>query len=182
MNKKRTAWGNKKWRLDIYELTKPDGEKVETAVVRHPGAVVLVPIDEMGNVLMLKQYRLPLDQTILEIPAGTRESKQEEWEVCAQRELREETGFRANKFVDLGIMWPLPGTSDEELKLFLATELTPDPLPQDFDEVIEVVPMPLDDLCKMALDGRMQDMKSCAALLRVNAYLNLSSANAKADA
>ncbi len=172
MTFKRTIWGSEKWRLDGYELQKPDGSMVETAVVRHPGAVILVPIDENGDVLMLKQYRLPLDQTILEIPAGTRESKQEPWEECAQRELREETGFRAERFTNLGLLWPLPGTSDEELTLFMADRLVADPLPQDFDEEIEVVPMPLDKLCCMALDGRMQDMKSCVALLRVQAYLN----------
>lgn len=168
----RTAWNSNKWRLDVYDLIKPNGETVETAVVRHPGAVIIVPINAEGNVLMLKQYRLPLDQTILEIPAGTRESKNEDWLECAQRELREETGCRAGSFIDLGLYWPLPGTSDEELKLFLATELTDDPLPQDFDEEIEVVPMNLDELCEMALDGRLQDMKSCAAVLRVKHHLS----------
>ena len=167
----RTAWQSIKWRLDVYDLSKPSGETVETAVVRHPGAVVLVPINSDGQVLMLKQYRLPLDQTILEIPAGTRESKEEAWLECAQRELREETGFRADTFVDLGLYWPLPGTSDEELKLFFATGLTHDPLPQDFDEESEFVPMALDELCEMALDGRMRDMKSCAAVLRVKHHL-----------
>ena len=172
MKPKRTAWQNNKWRLDIYELTKPDGKLVETAVVRHPGAVMMVPITAAGKVLMLKQYRLPLDQTILEIPAGTRESKDEPWLDCAQRELREETGFRAEHFVDLGILWPIPGSSDEEQKLFLATGLAHDPLPQDFDEQIEVVEMELDELCAMALDGRMQDSKSGLSLLRAKHYLD----------
>ncbi len=171
MDVKKTAWESEKWRLDIYELTKPDGAQVETAVVRHPGAVMLVPVDEKGMVLMLKQYRLPLDETILEVPAGTRETKEEPWLICAQRELREETGHRAAEFHDLGLLWPLPGTSDEELMLYLATGLTHDPLPQDFDEEIEVVRIGLDELCAMALDGRMQDMKSGLAVLRAQAYL-----------
>ena len=171
MDVKKTAWESEKWRLDIYELTKPDGAQVETAVVRHPGAVMLVPVDENGMVLMLKQYRLPLDETILEVPAGTRENKEEPWLICAQRELREETGHRADEFHDLGLLWPLPGTSDEELMLYLATGLTHDPLPQDFDEEIEVVRIGLDELCAMALDGRMQDMKSGLAVLRAQAYL-----------
>ena len=132
---------------------------------------MLVPVDENGMVLMLKQYRLPLDETILEVPAGTRENKEEPWLICAQRELREETGHRAAEFHDLGLLWPLPGTSDEELMLYLATGLTHDPLPQDFDEEIEVVRIGLDELCAMALDGRMQDMKSGLAVLRAQAYL-----------
>jgi len=172
MKPKRTAWQNSKWRLDIYDLTKPNGELVETAVVRHPGAVMMVPITEEGKVLMLRQYRLPLDQIILEIPAGTKESKNEPWLECAQRELREETGFRADNFVDLGILWPMPGSSDEEQKLFLATGLTPDPLPQDFDEQIEVVEMDLDELCTMPLNGRIQDSKSGLSLLRAKHYLD----------
>ncbi|MFK7801255.1 MAG: NUDIX hydrolase [Anaerolineae bacterium] len=171
MELKRTAWQNSKWKLDIYDLQKPDGTKVEAGVVRHPGAVILVPIDENGAVLMLKQYRLPLDTVILEIPAGTRESRLEPWLECAQRELREETGYRAAEFEDLGLLWPLPGASDEELTLFMATGLTADPLPQDFDEQIEVVHMDLNELCEMALDGRLQDMKSCVALLRVQRFL-----------
>jgi ADP-ribose pyrophosphatase len=171
MEPKRTAWQNNKWRLDIYELEKPDGSIEEAGIVRHPGAVILVPVDVNGEVLMLKQYRLPLDTVILEIPAGTRESKSEPWLECAQRELREETGYRAAKFHNLGLLWPLPGASDEELTLFVATDLTSDPLPQDFDEQIEVVRMNLDELCEMALDGRMQDMKSCVALLRAQRFL-----------
>lgn len=174
MNPKRTAWQNSKWRLDIYELAKPDGERVETAVVRHPGAVMMVPLTAAGKVLMLKQYRLPLDQVILEIPAGTRESKAEPWLDCAQRELREETGFRGETFIDLGTLWPIPGSSDEEQNLFLVTGLTHDPLPQDFDEQIEVVEMDLDELCMMALDGRIQDSKSGLSLLRAKHYLSQS--------
>lgn len=171
MQVKRTAWQNEKWRLDVYDLEKPDGSKVETGVVRHPGAVILVPIDDNGDVVMLRQYRLPLNKIILEIPAGTRETKAEPWLECAQRELREETGFRAAEFHNLGLLWPLPGASDEELTLFVATGLTRDPLPQDFDEEIEIVHMDLDELCAMALDGRLQDMKSCVALLRAQRFL-----------
>ena len=167
----KTLWESSKWRIDIYDLEKPDGTLVETAVVRHPGAVLLVPVDENGKVLMLKQYRLPLDDFILEIPAGTRESKREPWLECAQRELREETGYRAAEFHDLGLLWPMPSTSDEEQTLFVARGLTLDPLPQDFDEQIEVVRIGLDELCEMALDGRMHDAKSCVSLLRAQRFL-----------
>ena len=172
MEPTKTVWESSKWRIDIYELEKPDGSAVETAVVRHPGAVLLVPIDENGKVLMLKQYRLPMDRFILEVPAGTRESNSEPWLECAQRELREETGYRAAEFHDLGLLWPMPSTSDEEQTLFVAMGLTHDPLPQDFDEQIEVVRMELDELCEMALDGRMQDAKSCVSILRAQRFLS----------
>jgi ADP-ribose pyrophosphatase len=121
------------------------------------------------QVLMLRQYRPALDETILELPAGTRE-RAEPWLECAQRELREETGYRAAQFTSLGYIWPAPGLSSEVMAIYLATGLTPDPLPADFDEQFELVPMPLVDLLEMARDGRLQDAKSVIALLRTQAW------------
>ena len=119
---------------------------------------------------MLRQYRHVLDQTILELPAGTRDWD-EDWLTCAQRELREETGYRAEKFTPLGHIWPAPGISDELMHLYLAEILTPDPLPGDEDEAIEVTPMLLNDLVEMAWNGRMQDAKSVVGILRTAHYL-----------
>ena len=123
------------WRLRLDTLQLPDGRTLEKAAVEHPGAVVLVPLWPSVNgpeVLMLRQYRHVLDQTILELPAGTR-GWEEDWLACAQRELREETGHRAAKFTPLGQIWPAPGISDELMQLYLAEELTPAPLPVDED-------------------------------------------------
>ena len=128
----------------------------------------------MGDqVVMLRQYRLTLDTQILEVPAGTRR-EEESWADCAQRELREETGYRAGKWHDLGRVWPAPGITDEVMAVYLASELTPDPLPADVDEEIELVPMPLDVVIAMAVDGRLQDAKSIVGILRTAAYLNKS--------
>lgn len=159
------------WRLEKIERQRPDGQRDTTAVVRHPGAVALIPVTDAGEVLLIHQYRLAFDQTIVEIPAGTR-GWDEDWLLCAQRELREESGFRASNFVDLGEIWPAPGVSDERIRLYLATGLTPDPLPQDFDEEIEVVAVPLAEAVGMAVDGRIADAKSVAALVRANHFLN----------
>ncbi|NJN54156.1 MAG: NUDIX hydrolase [Anaerolineae bacterium] len=122
------------------------------------------------EILMLRQYRLALDATILELPAGTR-GWQEPWQECAQRELREETGFRAAHFSHLGQIWPAPGLTDEVMHLVLAQDLTADPLPGDVDETIEVIPMPLSELIEMAQDGRLQDAKSVVALWRTAVYI-----------
>lgn len=159
------------WRLETVERPRPDGRVDQAAVVRHPGAVALVPLTAANEVLLIHQYRLALDQTIIEIPAGTR-GWDEDWLVCAQRELREETGYRAAKLVELGEIWPAPGVSDEIIKLYVATGLTADPLPQDVDEEIELVAYPLAEAVAMARDGRLADAKSVASLLRVNFYLN----------
>lgn len=165
----RIAWEGK-WRVRVETLRLADGRLLERAAIEHPGAVVILPLtfapgDSEPRVLMLRQYRHALDRTILELPAGTREPA-EPWLDCAQRELQEETGYRADSFVPLGEIWPAPGLSNERMALFLAMGLTADPRPMDADEEIAVETWPLDALVDMALDGRLEDAKSVVALLR----------------
>jgi ADP-ribose pyrophosphatase len=167
--KSQLIWQGRSWQLNFVQTTLPDGHLLEDGVVDHPGSVVIVPL-EGEEVLMLQQYRLALDEVILELPAGTREAG-EDWLECAKRELQEETGHRANTWTELGRLWPAPGLSNELMAVYLATDLTPDPLPADVDEVIELRPMPLEELVAMARDGRLQDAKSTAGILRTAAYL-----------
>jgi ADP-ribose pyrophosphatase len=156
-------WQGNSWQLVSRQIELDSGNTVEKAYIDHPGAVVLVPM--LGDkVLMLRQYRIPLDRVILELPAGTRDP-QEDWVVCAQRELREETGYRAEQLVNLGEMWSAPGVSNERMAIFLADGLSPAPLPQDEDEMIEVVAMPLAELVEMALSGVLDDAKSVVGVL-----------------
>ncbi|MCP4362841.1 MAG: NUDIX hydrolase [Chloroflexi bacterium] len=162
------VWQGSSWRLRVDSLQMPDGTAVTRGIIEHPGSVVLVPLRPSANgpeILMLRQYRLAFDDTILELPAGTR-GWDEDWLICAQRELREETGFRAAQFTSLGEVWPAPGLSDERMHIYLAQELTLDPLPSDADEMIELAPMLLSDLLLMAQDGRLQDAKSVVAVWR----------------
>ncbi len=112
----------------------------------------------------------------MELPAGTR-GWQEDWLVCAQRELREETGQRAEKLTDLGEIWPAPGLSNERMRLYVAQELSADPLPGDADEQIEVTPMLLSELVTMTYDGRIQDAKSIVGILKTAAFLQTSQPN-----
>lgn len=171
--KSRVVWQGSSWHLWVEEVVLPDGEVLERGFIRHPGAVVLVPL-QMANgrhdVLMLRQYRAAVAETVLELPAGTR-GWDEAWLQCAQRELREETGYRAAQFTALGRIWSAPGLSSELMAIYLATDLTPDPLPADADEIIEVQPMPLAEVVTMAQDGRLQDGKSVVAILRTAVYL-----------
>lgn len=167
-------WQGTSWRFRVAELEAPNGERVTKGVIEHPGAVVLVPLregDSGPEVLMLRQYRLALGRTILELPAGTR-GWDEDWLICAQRELREETGFRAAAFHFLGEFWPLPGISNELMRLYLATDLQADPLPGDLDEEIELAPMPLAELVGMAQDGRLHDAKSMIGVWQTAVFLN----------
>ena len=165
----RIVWQGK-WRLRVDSFRLADGRLYERGAIDHPGAVVLVPLVESTEgdepqVLMLRQYRPALGHTILELPAGTREAD-EPWLLCAQRELQEETGYRAAAFTPLGEVWAAPGLTNERMALFLATGLTADPLPMDVDEEIAVEPWPLRELAAMAIDGRLEDAKSVVAVLR----------------
>lgn len=169
----KIAWSGTSWRLRVDEWQDPNGQSYEKGVVEHPGSVVLLPLSG-ENVIMIQQYRHSLGQTILELPAGTRHWD-EDWLPCAQRELREETGYRAETFTPLGQVWAAPGLSDEVMHLFLASGLSPDPLPADADEMITLQPMPLTELVNMALDGRLADAKSVVTILRAAAYLNKQS-------
>lgn len=167
------VWQGDSWYVREDTRRLPDGTAVTRGIIVHPGSVVLVPLRPSPNgpeILMLRQYRQTLGQTILELPAGTRHWD-EAWLDCAQRELREETGCRAGQFISLGEIWPAPGLTDEVMHIFLAQELTPDPLPGDVDETIEVTPMLLAELVVMAQDGRLQDAKSVVAVWRTAVYL-----------
>jgi ADP-ribose pyrophosphatase len=163
------AWVGPSWRFRIDTYLQPDGSMEEKGVVEHPGSVVLAPMMD-DRVIMLQQYRSTLGQQILELPAGTR-GWNEPWLACAQRELREETGYRAGEFIPLGEVWPAPGLSSERMAIFLARQLSRDPLPADFDEEIVLMPMLLAELVSMAHDGRLQDAKSVVAVLRLANYL-----------
>jgi len=171
----RLVWDGPSWRFNVETLLLSDGSTLERGKIAHPGAVVLVPVLATENVpiiVMIRQYRHVLNQTIWELPAGTR-SWDEAWLLCAQRELQEETGYRASQFLHLGDIWPTPGLSDELMKLYLATDLSLDPLPADVDEEIEVVPMPLDVLMQMVQNGRIQDAKTIIGLWKTAVLYNI---------
>ncbi|WP_374689190.1 NUDIX hydrolase [Promineifilum sp.] len=169
----RIAWEGK-WRVRVSTYRLADGQLYERGAIEHPGAVVLLPVrrgPDGYDVLMLRQYRPALDKTILELPAGTRDPA-ESWLDCAQRELQEETGYRAATFTPLGEVWAAPGLSNERMALFVAADLTADPRPMDVDEEIAVEVWPLGELAAMALDGRLEDAKSVVAILRAAQYLS----------
>jgi ADP-ribose pyrophosphatase len=168
----RIVWEGK-WRVRVDTFRLAGGQRYERGAIEHPGAVVLAPVrpgPDGYEVLMLRQYRPALDKTILELPAGTRDPA-ESWLDCAQRELQEETGYRAATLTPLGEVWVAPGLSNERMALFLAADLTADPRPMDVDEEIAVEVWPLAELAAMALDGRLEDAKSVVAILRAANYL-----------
>lgn len=151
----------------------PDGRHVWFDVVVHRGAVVILPLDDEGNLLFVRQYRHPAGQELLELPAGTLE-KDEPPEECAHREIREETGMAANAMIRLGGFYLAPGYSTEYMHVFLARALSPAPLETDADEFLSVERVPLSLAFQMAAQGQIQDAKSLAALFLARPYLESS--------
>jgi len=149
--------------LRIDHLRYPSGRETSHDVVVHPGGVTLLPIDAEGNVLFVSQYRHAIGRELLELPAGTLDDG-EDPEVCAQRELQEETGYRAAKIESLGGFYSAPGYCTEYLPTFLCTDLTEARLQGDEDS-ISVVRIPLDEALAMASGGEIEDAKTLAALL-----------------
>jgi len=154
-------------RLELLQVEGPDGRRREREVVRHPRAVAFVPLleeDGQQKVILVRQYRAPLDKEILEIPAGTLEAGESPLE-CAERELSEETGYRARHWEKLAEFYTSPGFCDEQLTLFLARELEPlGGNHPDEGEFLQIEKIPLEGLRVMLKDGRLADAKTLIGL------------------
>ena len=152
--------------FDVREdtLMTADGRRYTRQIVHHPGAVAIVPIDADDNVLMVRQYRHPIEQRLLEIPAGVVEIG-ESPDDTAQRELREETGFATRNLRAVGGIYSSPGFCDEMVYMYIARDLIPSRLPADDDEDISVERVPLSQAGRLIRLGEIQDAKSVAGLL-----------------
>ncbi len=148
-------------RVDRVKL--PSGRSTIREVVEHAPVVAIVPLDGQGNVLLVRQYRLPVKRSLLEIPAGGVDPG-ESAEEAAQRELQEEVGERAGRLEHLCSLFLSPGYSDEYMHLYLATELEPSVLKADVDESIEVVRLPLSEALQLIERGEICDAKTIVGL------------------
>ncbi len=137
----------------------PDGGTAEREYVVHPGAAMILPVLDDGRLLMVRQYRHPLKQVVVEFPAGKIDPG-EGTLLCAQRELLEETGYSASEWEYLGVFHPLVSYSDEVIHIYRACGLTAGQASPDEEEFVEVVPMSLDQLKAGILDGSMTDAKT----------------------
>jgi ADP-ribose pyrophosphatase len=147
------------------ELRLPSGRTVVRQVVKHPGAVVIIPQLEDSRLVLIAQYRFAVGETLLEFPAGTLETGEAPLD-CARRELIEETGYRAEHWRALGIMYPSPGFCDEKQYLFVATGLVPKQAAGDEDEILEVKRLTVQEVERAMADGALVDAKSIAAYAR----------------
>lgn len=148
----------------IDTFTAPDGTTIRRDFIMHPGAVVILPVLDAGRVVLLRNHRWVVGETLWEVPAGTREPN-EPLDACARRELEEETGYTAAKWTSLGFLYASPGVMNEQLHLFVAENLTAGAMRPEADEQLEPVIVPLADAVRMCLSGEIRDAKTITALL-----------------
>ncbi len=149
----------------------PNGQTTDLDVVVHGGAVVAVPVDADGNLWFVRQYRHAAGVELLELPAGSVEEGEDLVE-GARRELQEEIGMSAGSIEKIGAFYLAPGYSTELLHIFLARDLSFDPLPGDDDEFLQVEQYAIAEAYRMAETGVLQDAKSLAALFLVRPLLH----------
>jgi ADP-ribose pyrophosphatase len=152
-------------RVAVDTVVTPSGRTVQRDAVLHPGAVAILPVLDSERIVLLRNFRFVIGETLWEVPAGTCEPT-EPIETTAVRELEEETGYTAAKWTSLGFLYASPGVLDEKLHLFVAEGLTAGPSRPEADEQLEPVVVPLAEAVAMVLDGRIRDAKTAALLLR----------------
>lgn len=149
---------------DTVEL--PNGHRTIRELIRHVGAVCVVPVTEDGRVVVERQYRYPIDGVITEIPAGKLDSKAEDRLSAAKRELWEETGITADRWTDMGLYYGAPAYTDEKITMYLAQGLHRGQQHLDEDEFLNVETVPIADLVEDILSGTITDGKTQAAVLK----------------
>ena len=149
----------------------PDGNKASREYITHPGGVCVVPLTDNNEVLMVKQYRYPYSEVVLEIPAGKKDIGEEPF-TTGKRELKEETGATAKEYIDLGELYPSPGYCGEIIWMYGAKGLEFGDVSPDEDEFLEVEKVPLEKAVEMILSGKIKDAKTQAAILKIKLLID----------
>jgi 8-oxo-dGTP pyrophosphatase MutT (NUDIX family) len=150
--------------VEVLRFTDEHGRTVQREVVRHPGAVVIVPVLDDGRLVLIRNYRIAVDDRLWELPAGKLEPG-EDPQHAAARELEEETGYRPGRVRRLGAFYSSPGFADEKLQAFIAEDLAFVGQNLEPGEEIETAPLPPEEVRAMIANGRICDGKSIAAIL-----------------
>lgn len=156
--------------VETVQARLPDGKVRAFDLVRHPGAVTILPLDDQGRIWFVRQYRIGAGRVMLELPAGVVNAGEEPAE-CAAREVREEVGLAARKIERLGGFFIAPGYTSEYLDIYLARDLYPARLPGDEDEFLQTEAVPAAQAYAMARAGEIEDAKTLATLLLAEARL-----------
>jgi ADP-ribose pyrophosphatase len=167
---KQVIYDGAKVRLEVHHLEDEDtGKRHKREVVVHPGAVVVLAIDDQDRVLLIRNRRYAIDQILIELPAGTLEKKEDPMN-CAGRELLEETGYLARRLKPIGSYFTSPGILTEKMYAFAAYDLQKKQTALEEGEEIELEPTPMDEALRMIGDGRIQDGKTIATLLMYDRF------------
>ena len=153
------------------EILLPNGNKGVREVIRHPGAVCVIPVTEDGDVIFVNQFRYAFNKVTLEVPAGKLEKGEDPLE-AAMRELSEETGLSAKNVVYLGELYTTPALIDEVIHMYLATDLVEGKQHLDEDEFINTLRMPLSKAVQKVMNGEIKDAKTQTILLKTEKYLS----------
>ena len=159
-----TMWQGRIFDVNRLNVALPDGRMAQRDVVRHPGAVAIVALTDDGRICLVRQYRTALGRVTVEIPAGKLDPGEDPLE-CANRELLEETGMRAERMAFLTTIATGVGFCDELIHMYMATGLSFAASDPDADEFINVDLVPLDELIDAVLDGRIEDCKTVTGAL-----------------
>jgi ADP-ribose pyrophosphatase len=162
--------------LSVDTVRFPDGSVGELEMIRHSGAAAVLPIfgeraDPDPEILLIRQYRYASDGYLYEVPAGRPDRQGEDWEVCARRELEEETGFLAGSVERLTAIYTTPGFTDELIHLFVAYDLSAGSMAREADEFIDLVRLRLSSALAMIREGEITDAKTICTLLFAHAFL-----------
>ncbi len=149
--------------LDIETVLLPNNKEAKREIVKHPGAVAILPINDKGEIFFVKQYRKAINMELIEIPAGKLE-KNEEPKKCALRELQEEIGYMAGKLTFIGEFYTSPGFANEKIFIYKAEELTPNRLTADEDEFINIIKYDKYEAVNMVKEGIIKDAKTVLAI------------------
>lgn len=155
--------------VNVESITLPRGERLEAEIIRHPGSVVLIPVTDRGDIVLVRQYRHAIGRLLWELPAGSLKQG-EDPQAAAVRECHEEIGLIPSAVERLGAFFPTPGYCDEEMAFYRATGLRApgkdDPAAQqDEDEAIEVGEFSVDAIRQMVATGDISDLKTVAGLI-----------------
>lgn len=167
----RISFQGKLIRLRTDSVTSPSGRAHRIEVVEHSGAVAIVPIDSQDKVWLVRQYRHPAGEYLLEIPAGTLKQGEDPGD-CARRESQEEIGMAPGELIPLGAGFMAPGYSTEFIHFFLARQLVPSALPPDEDEELAIETIALEELWAEVGRGAIRDIKTIAGVALARQWLS----------
>lgn len=156
-------------KLRVDEVLLPDGGTSTREIITHNGGVGIVAAVHK-NIILVKQFRKPIEKAILEIPAGKLKLDEDPLD-CALREMEEETGFKPQGLKHLVTLYPSPGFSSEKLYIYVAEGLAPGTLNRDRDEFMDVEYVDIDEAIAMIKDGRIKDAKTICGILMYKMYL-----------